>query len=119
MESSSDRQSSEDRVRELEAALDEGSGGQLPPNHPQGWLGERNPDLRRPDDWHPDGSAGLSQEDDFPVVFLAIVLAYLVFFPLAFVMLWRTTAIDARRKVIMGAVGLIGIIGVVVLLLNR
>lgn len=106
------------REAELAAALDAGSRDALPPNHPQGWLGERNPDLRQSDDWQPDGSAGLSQEDDFPVVFLAIVLAYLVFFPAAYVILWRTKAVDPKRKMVMAVVGALGIIAVAVMLLK-
>lgn len=96
----------------LDEALSKGSGGELPPNHPQGLLGDRAPDLRQPDDWTPDGSSGLSQETDYPVVLMGIVLAYLVFFPLAFVLLWRSDAFDRRRKVVLSCIMAAGVLAV-------
>lgn len=86
---------------ELERALDRGSGNPLPPNRPQGLLGEHGVNLSKADDWTPNGTAGLSQEDDGGVVLLGIILAYLLFFPLAFWLLWRTPALGVRRKIVL------------------
>ena len=50
---------------------------------------------------------------DLPVVWMGIVLAYLVFFPLAYVILWRTKLITRRNKIIVSAVGAAGVAYVV------
>jgi hypothetical protein len=99
--------------RELDSGVTE-----LPPNHIKGWLGEKGPDLRRPDDLTPDLNAGLSQEDDAPVRALVLVLAYLVFFPLAFVLLWRSRY-SRRYKLIITAIMLAGILAAGALLVRR
>lgn len=106
------------KEQELEEAL---SGGleELPPNHPRGLLGERNPDLRTVEDFTPDLNAGVSQEVDLPVVWMAIVLSYLLFFPLAYVILWRTRFISHRNKIIVSIVGAIGILAVALVMLLR
>lgn len=90
--------------RALAGGLDE-----LPPNQVKGLLGETNPQLKVVDDFTPDLSAGVSQEMDLPVVWMGIVLAYLVFFPVAYYILWRTKYISGRDKVVVGAVGAVGI----------
>lgn len=84
---------------ELKRALDEGSGGELPPNVPPGILGERGLDLQKTDPPSHGLYAGLSQEFDGPVLWLAIVLAYLVFFPLGYWFLWRSPRIGKRTKI--------------------
>ncbi len=95
---------------ELERELDKGSGAPLPPNRPQGLLGDTGLQLTKVDDWAPDGTAGLSQESDGGVVLLGIILAYLLFFPLAFLILWRTPVLDVRRKVALGVLMLCGLV---------
>lgn len=103
---------SEDRQAELDRALDQGALDELPPNHVKGWLGEVSPDLRKPDDWSPDLNAGLSQEDDLPVMWLAVLVAYLLFFPLAYLILWRSRVFSARTKIVASCVGAAGIVAV-------
>ena len=99
-----------EREAELEQALDEGRLEELPPNHPRGLLGERNPDLRAIDDEFPqDLNAGVSQEMDLPVVWLGTVLAYLLFFPLGYWLLWRNPRFSLRAKIIASIAGAIGI----------
>jgi hypothetical protein len=83
---------------DLKEALDRGSGGELPPNVPPGLLGERGLNLRKVDPPSHGLNAGLSQENDEQMTFLWIVLAYLVFFPLAYVIVWRTHKISRRSK---------------------
>ena len=75
----------------------------------QGLLGEKNPKLRVTDTFEPDLNAGVSQEMDLPVVWMGIILAYLLFFPVAYWLLWRTSLITHRSKVIVSAVGAVGI----------
>jgi hypothetical protein len=85
---------------ELKKALDEGSGGELPPNAPRGILGDRGLNVTKTDDLDAHGlSAGLSDEWDGPVVWLLVILLYLIFFPLAFVVLWRSKVLPRRTKV--------------------
>lgn len=93
---------------ELEKAL--GGGGELPPNRVRGILGETAADVRRAEDFTPDLNAGISQENDWPVVWLAIILAYLVFFPAAYVILWRTRHVSRRTKIVVSVVGALGVI---------
>lgn len=98
----------------LDDALSEGVLPDLPPNVPPGFLGETAPDLRKPQDWQPDGNAGLSQENDLPVVLMSILLAYLLFFPLAYVILIRTHVMGRRAKWALGglmATGLLAVAG--------
>jgi len=97
------------RQEELEAALDEGSGTELPPNQPQGLLGEPGFDLYKVDEFEPSGNAGVSQEVDFPVVLMAVLLAYVIFFPAAYVILWRSRQFSLRGKVVMSLVGALGV----------
>ena len=97
------------REEELDRELSKGGLDELPPNQIRGLLGERNPKLKVIDDFEPDLNAGVSQEMDLPVVWMAIVLAYLLFFPLAYVILWRTRHISRRAKVVVSVVGAVGI----------
>jgi len=101
------------REEELDRALSRGALEELPPNQVQGLLGERNPKLRVTDEFKPDLNAGVSQEIDLPVVWMAIVLAYLLFFPLAYVILWRTSHISQRAKIVVSVVGAVGVVAVV------
>jgi hypothetical protein len=104
-----------ERAAQLDRALSRGALKELPPNQVRGLLGERNPKLKVVDDLSkPDLNAGVSQEMDLPVVWMAIVLAYLLFFPLAYVILWRTRYISHRDKAIVSVVGAAGIVAVVV-----
>ena len=94
----------------LDIALSRGELDELPANQVRGLLGERNPSLRVVDDLEkPDLNAGISQEMDLPVVWVGILLAYLLFFPLAYVILWRTSYISHRDKVIVSVVGALGL----------
>jgi hypothetical protein len=106
----------EDRERakqkELERRLDSGV-TELPRNRPRGMLGEHGVDLRKVDDLDnlpPDLNAGISQEIDLPVVWLAILVSYVVIFPLAFVILWRSRQISRRAKIVTSIVFAIGIV---------
>lgn len=104
---------------ELEAALDEGELAELPPNQPKGILGEKGFDLYKVDEFEPDLNAGISQENDLPVVWLGIILTYLLFFPLAYWMLWRSTLFSRRAKVVTSIVGAAGIAVVLLMLAVR
>jgi hypothetical protein len=97
------------REEQLDRALAKGRLDELPPNEVQGLLGEKNPKLRATDTFEPDLNAGVSQEMDLPVVWMGIVLAYLLFFPAAYWLLWRTNLISQRAKVVVSAVGAAGI----------
>jgi hypothetical protein len=98
------------REEELDRALAKGRMDELPPNSVRGLLGEKNPKLKVIDEFEPDLNAGVSQEIDLPVVWMGIVLAYLLFFPLAYVLLWRTKYITHRDKIIVSVVGALGIL---------
>jgi hypothetical protein len=84
---------------ELEAAL-RSPLARLPENEPKGWLGEINPDLLKPDDMEPDLNAGLSQENDMRVTWLAIVLGFLIFFVPGLAILWISKRIPIKTKVV-------------------
>ena len=92
----------------LDRALDSGV-TELPPNRVKGLLGEKGPDLRKPDEFVPDLNAGISQEMDLPVVWMGIVLAYVLFFPLAFLLVWKSRHISLRAKIMTSAVGAVGV----------
>jgi hypothetical protein len=91
----------------------------LPENQPKGWLGETNPDLRKIDDFAPDLNAGISQENDTPVIWLAIVLGYLVFFVPGFVILWMSKRMPIKTKIVTSIIMAAGVASVVLLLLLR
>jgi hypothetical protein len=96
------------REEELERALDAG-GAQLPPNKPLGMLGEQGLNLRKVDDHAPTMDAGISQEMDWPVLWLAIVLGYLLFFVPGFAILWFSKGVPIRVKIRVSIVGLLGV----------
>jgi len=98
-----------DRQAELEDALTRGELRDLPPNQPKGLLGERGPSLYKTDTFEPDMNAGVSQENDAPVVQLVIVLAFLLFFPVGFWLLWRTPLYSTRAKLLLSGVALAAI----------
>jgi len=98
-----------DKDAELESALTRGELPELPPNQPKGLLGEKGLNVYKVDSFKPDMNAGVSQENDGPVVQLAIVLAFLLFFPLGFWLLWRTQVYTTRAKLVLSAGALTGI----------
>jgi hypothetical protein len=102
---------------QFERALDSGI-TELPPNQPKGLLGEKGIDVRKVEDFTPDLNAGILQENDPGVMWLVIVLCYLLFFPLAYVLLWRSKHISARAKWIASGVGAVGIAFVLLRLLG-
>lgn len=104
---------------ELNAVLDAGEIRELPPNKPKGILGETGFDLHKVDDLEPDLNAGISQENDLPVVWLAIIVAYFIFFPLAYWILWRSPLFSRAVKVRTSLVGAMGLIGATTWLLVR
>lgn len=106
------------REEELDRALSRGE-RELPENQVRGFLGERNPDLRKEDDFGPDLNSGISQEMDSPVEWLIIVLAYLLFFPLGAYLLWRSPRYTLRAKILWSVVGAAGIAFVVFRIMSR
>jgi hypothetical protein len=103
----------------LKEALDRGSGRELPPNRPPGLLGEPGLNLRKVDPTSHGLNAGLTQENDEQLTFLWIVLAYVVFFPVAYVILWRTAKITSRSKIWIAVAMTVGIVAVATWLLVR
>lgn len=77
----------------LERELDRGT-GTLPPYRVGGWLGERGPDMRKPEDYRPTVTGGLVQEDTPETQWLLIVLLSLLVLPspIALYLLWRSAA---------------------------
>ena len=72
----------------------------LPENRPRGLLGEAGVDIRKVDDFAPDLNAGISQEIDTPVVWVAVIVGFLVFFVPGFVILWRSKRFPVRTKIV-------------------
>ena len=93
----------------LEAAL-RSPMTELPENQPKGMLGETGIDVRKAEDFTPDLNAGLSQENDMPVVWMAVVLGYLIFFVPGFMILWASKRIPIRTKVVASVVMVAGVI---------
>jgi len=83
---------------------------ELPPNIPPGFLGETGVDLRKVDG---DGSHGLNagviQEWTAETTLLVVMLAYFIFFPLAFVILWRSRKFTKRQKTVSSVLMAVGI----------
>lgn len=119
MHVSGSRTPSKNAEQELDRALDSGGMSDLPPNQPKGILGERGFDLYKIDEFEPDLNAGISQENDLPVVWLAIILSYLLFFPLAFWLVWRSALLTRTSKIVITAVGVVGIVIVILALAIR
>lgn len=78
-----------EREARLDAALSRGALEKLPPNQPMGLLGERGPKLLSVDEFKPSLNAGLSQENDGGVWWLAIVLAVLIVGPILYALFTR------------------------------
>lgn len=89
----------------LEEALSRGAAGRLPPNQPKGLLGERGVDLYKVDSFEPDLNAGVSQENDGPVVRIAVVLAFLLFPPVGYWLLWKTDVFTRTQTYLVGILG--------------
>ena len=83
---------------------------ELPPNIPPGFLGETGVDLRKVDG---DGSHGLNagviQEWTAETTLIVVMLAYILFFPLAFVILWRSRKFSRRQKTVSSVLMAVGI----------
>jgi len=77
---------------------------ELPENQPRGLLGDPGLNVGKIDDFEPDLNAGISQENDMPVLWMAILLGYLIFFVPGFVILWTSKRVPIRTKVIASAV---------------
>lgn len=100
---------SERRNVELEDAFGEGL-HELPPNIPPGFLGEVGPDLRKADTGGPYGlNAGVVQEWTWETTMILVGLAYIFFFPAAFVVLWRSRKVPKRQKVVLTVLMLAGL----------
>ncbi len=73
---------------------------ELPPNQPPGLLGEHGLNVMKTDTFEPDGmNAGLIQESTWETRWLTLVILYLVFFPAAYVVLWRSKHHSRRVKI--------------------
>ena len=84
---------------------------ELPPNRVPGILGEPGLNVMKVDTFEPDGmNAGLTQEPTFETRFLAILIAYLLFFPVAFVMVWVSKRMSLRAKVISTVLMTVGVV---------
>jgi NADH:ubiquinone oxidoreductase subunit 3 (subunit A) len=91
-------------TEDLKRELDRGELPELPPNRVPGWVGEHGPDLRKEETYEYGDNAGISQDIDAPVMFLLMVAAFVVFFPAAYVILWRSRRFSRRYKVIASVV---------------
>lgn len=96
------------KEEQLEAAL-RSPMTELPENQPKGMLGEKGIDVRKVEDFTPDLNAGLSQENDMPVIWTAVLLGYLIFFIPGFVILWASKRIPIRTKIIASVVMVAGV----------
>jgi hypothetical protein len=83
---------------ELDRALSRGA-GELPLNRPAGLLGETPPDWRKIDSPGPSIFGGVTQDVDVRIEWLGMLVAYFVFFPVAYVILWRSTSFSKRVKI--------------------
>ena len=86
---------------------------------PPGFLGEHGIDLRKIDPPRHGLNAGVSQEIDAPVILVAIFLAYFVFFPAAYVILWRTDKLDRNAKIWLSAIMAAGVIAAIAWFVGR
>jgi hypothetical protein len=93
--------------------------GELPPNIPPGFLGESGPDLRKVDGDGPHGlNAGIVQEWTWETTMLVVVLLYALAFPLAFVVLWRSTRVPLEQKRLLTVLMVAGLLAVGYVLLR-
>ena len=100
--------------RELDSGMTE-----LPENQIKGVLGDKGLDFRKTDTFEPDLNAGLSQENDMPVEWMAILLGYFLFFVPGFVLLWMSKRVPLRTKIIASVVMVAGVIAFVAFLMLR
>ena len=92
------------REEQLERAL-KSPMAELPENQPRGLLGGRGLDIYKTDDLdEPDLNAGISQELDTSVIWVAIFVGYLFFFAPGFLILWLSNRFSTRTKVATTAV---------------
>ena len=99
-----------DRQAELDAALDKGEIAELPPNIPPGILGEKGMNLYKVDSDGPHGlNAGVTQESTSQTLLLGVLLAYVLFFPLAYFLLWRTDKMSLKQKIALSVLMVAGI----------
>ena len=103
----------------LEEALSQGALPELPPNQPKGLLGGRGLDLYAVDTFEPDLNAGVSQENDGPVIRIAIVLSFLLLPPVGYWLLWRATVFTRVQKYLVGLLGTAWLVVLVWLLVDR
>lgn len=89
----------------LEEALSEGSLDKLPPNQPKGLLGERGFNLYDIETHRPDLNAGVLQENDGPVIRMAVVLGFLLFPPVGYWLLWKTNVFTRLQTWVIGVLG--------------
>lgn len=84
---------------------------ELPPNVPPGFLGEHGIDLRKVDGDGPYGlNAGVIQEWTWETTIIVVGIAYFLFFPVAYFVLWRSNKVPKRQKVVITALMTIGIV---------
>ena len=102
----------------LERAL-ESPMTELPENQPKGLLGEPGLNVGKIDEFEPDLNAGLSQENDMPVLWMAVLLGYLIFFVPGFVILWMSKRVPVRTKVIASAVMAVAAVAFLIYLSSR
>lgn len=89
----------------LEEALSEGTLDTLPPNQPKGLLGERGLNLYDTETFDSDFNAGVLQENDGPVIRMAIVLGFLLFPPIGYWLLWKTYVFTRLQTWVIGVLG--------------
>ena len=84
---------------------------ELPPNVPPGFLGEQGLNFGKVDSSGPHGlNAGVIQEWTWETTRMIIALTYFLFFPLSFVILWRTRYIARKRKIALSVVMAAGLV---------
>jgi hypothetical protein len=101
-------------ARALESPMAE-----LPENQPKGLLGDPGLNMGKTDDFKPDLNAGISQENDMPVVWMAIVLGYLLFFVPGFVILWFSKRVPIKTKIVASIVMAVGAVAFLLYLRTR
>jgi hypothetical protein len=101
-------------ARALESPMAE-----LPENQPKGLLGEPGLNVGKIDEYEPDLNAGISQENDMPVLWMAILLGYMVFFVPGFVILWMSKRVPQRTKIIASVVMAAGAVAFLIYLSGR
>ena len=71
------------------------------------------PDIRKADGDGPHGlNAGVIQEWTWETTMLSVLLAYVLCFPVAFVILWRSRRVPRNHKIVLTALLLAGLVWV-------